>query len=312
MNKASSIFVAGHNGLVGSATVRYLKKIGYENIITRSRNELDLLNQQSVLNFFKENKPEYVILAAAKVGGIYANQTYPADFIYDNLVIQSNVINAAYQFGATRLVFLGSSCIYPKLCPQPIKEEYLLSGELEATNEPYAIAKIAGLKMCSAFAQQYGFSAVTLMPTNMYGPNDNFDLETSHVLPAMLRKFHEAKLHELSKVILWGDGSPYREFLHVDDLASAIEFMLHRDETEMFNVGVGIDITIYDLAQKIKSIVGYNGKIEWDKTKPNGTPRKLLNVDKMRNLGWQSEISIDEGIETTYQWCLNNHPAFSR
>ena len=285
MQKSSKIFVAGHRGLVGSAITRYLKSQGYENIILRTRAELDLLNAASVNSFFAKEHPEYVFFAAAKVGGILANSTYPADFIRDNLVIQNNVIDAAYRHGKVKLQFLGSSCIYPKLAPQPLKEEYLLTGPLEPTNEWYAIAKIAGIKLCEAYRQQYGFNAISLMPTNLYGPGDNFDLQSSHVLPALMRKFHEGKINHASEIVLWGTGTPKREFMHVDDLASAAVFLMENyDEKQFINVGVGEDISIADLAKLVASVVEFRGKWTFDTSKPDGTPRKLLDVSRLHAL----------------------------
>jgi len=299
MNVESKIYVAGNTGLVGSAIVRMLHRKGYTNILSTPSSHFDLRRQDEVERFFKNNEPEYVYLAAAKVGGIGANKDYPGHFIYDNLMIQSNIIHAARKFGVKKLLFLGSSCIYPKMCEQPIKEEYLMTGPLEPTNDAYAIAKIAGIKMCQAYRKQYGFNAISLMPTNLYGPNDNFDLETSHVLPALIRKFHEAK----DVVTLWGDGTPMREFLHVDDLADAcFTCMLEYNNLEPINVGTGEDVTIAELASIISSVVRFTGGIDWDTKKPNGTPRKVLNVDKIKSLGWQPKISLKEGIKTTYEW----------
>jgi len=299
MNCDSKIYVAGNTGLVGSAIVRMLHRKGYTNILSTPSSHFDLRRQDDVERFFKTNEPEYVYLAAAKVGGIGANKDYPGHFIYDNLMIQSNIIHAARKFGAKKLLFLGSSCIYPKMCDQPIKEEYLMTGPLEPTNDAYAIAKIAGIKMCQAYRKQYGFNAISLMPTNLYGPNDNFDLETSHVLPALIRKFHEAN----DEVTLWGDGSAMREFLHVDDLAeSCFACMLNYDEPEPINVGTGEDVTIKELANIISEVVGFSGSISWDIEKPNGTPRKVLNVDKIKSLGWEPKIALKEGIKSTYEW----------
>ena len=299
MDSESRVYVAGNTGLVGSAIVRMLHRKGYTNIFSTPSSHFDLRRQDDVERFFKNNEPEYVYLAAAKVGGIGANKDYPGHFIYDNLMIQSNIIHTARKFGVKKLLFLGSSCIYPKMCEQPIKEEYLMTGPLEPTNDAYAIAKIAGIKMCQAYRKQYGFNAISLMPTNLYGPNDNFDLETSHVLPALIRKFHEAK----DTVTLWGDGSPMREFLHVDDLADAcFTAMLKYDESEPINVGTGEDVTIKELANSLSDVVGFSGGIDWDTSKPNGTPRKVLNVDKMKSLGWEPKISLKEGIKSTYEW----------
>jgi GDP-L-fucose synthase len=299
MDSNSKVYVAGNTGLVGSAIVRMLHRKGYTNILSTPSSHFDLRRQDDVERFFRINEPEYVYLAAAKVGGIGANKDYPGHFIYDNLMIQSNIIHAARKFGVKKLLFLGSSCIYPKMCEQPIKEEYLMTGPLEPTNDAYAIAKIAGIKMCQAYRKQYGFNAISLMPTNLYGPNDNFDLESSHVLPAMIRKFYEAK----DKVILWGDGSPRREFLHVDDLAEAC-FVAMRDynEPEPINVGTGQDVTIKELAEIICKVVGYENEINWDTTKPNGTPRKVLNIEKIKSLGWSPKIDLVQGIELTYEW----------
>ena len=284
--------------MVGSAILRRLQKEGFENFVLRSSKELDLRVQQDVETFFKEEKPEYVFLAAAKVGGILANDTYRAEFLYDNLMIQNNVIHQAYVNGVKKLLFLGSSCIYPKHAPQPLKEEYLLTGELEPTNEPYAIAKIAGIKMCDAYRDQYGCNFISAMPTNLYGPNDNYDLKTSHVLPALIRKFHEAKLENKPFVEVWGTGSPRREFLHVDDLADACLFLMeHYNESGFVNVGTGVDVTIKELAEMIKGIVGYEGKIQWDTSKPDGTPRKLMDVSGLKEVGWASRIDLKKGIE---------------
>ena len=343
MNKDSRIYVAGHRGMVGSAFVRRLEAKGYANLITRTHGELDLLRQNRVEAFFKTEKPEYVILAAAKVGGIWGNNTYPAQFIYENLAIQSNVIHASYTNDVKKLLFLGSSCIYPKHSPQPIKEDYLLSDYLEPTNEPYAVAKIAGIKMCQAYNRQYHTRYISVMPNNLYGPNDNFDLETSHVLPALIRKFHLAKLAasgnwqaikqdeatrgplpndikraigldpatgqplgkpaEKPSVILWGSGSPRRELLHVDDLADAGVFLInHYDESDIINIGWGKDQTILELAQMVADVVGYQGKIQWDSTKPDGTPQKLLDISRLTKLGWQPGITLQDGIQEVYQW----------
>ena len=311
MDSESRVYVAGNTGLVGSAIVRMLHRKGYTNILSTPSSHFDLRRQDDVERFFKNNEPEYVYLAAAKVGGIGANKDYPGHFIYDNLMIQSNIIHAARKFGVKKLLFLGSSCIYPKMCEQPIKEEYLMTGPLEPTNDAYAIAKIAGIKMCQAYRKQYGFNAISLMPTNLYGPNDNFDLETSHVLPALIRKLDTGKTnigHDLGgsyqyPVTLWGDGSPMREFLHVDDLADAcFTAMLKYDESEPINVGTGEDVTIKDLANIISDVVGFTGGIDWDTSKPNGTPRKVLNVDKMKSLGWEPKIGLKEGIKSTYEW----------
>ena len=297
------MFVAGHRGLVGSAIVRRLETLGCRNVLVRSRSELDLCGQTAVDQFFREHRPEYVFLAAAKVGGILANATRPAEFLRDNLAIQTNVIHAAWTYGAKKLLFLGSSCIYPRLAPQPIKEEYLLTGPLEATNEAYAVAKIAGLKLAAAYQAQYGFSTISLMPTNLYGPGDNFDLESSHVLPAMIRRFHEAKISGAPSVTLWGTGTPRREFLHVDDLANAACFLMENyDEPDLLNVGVGEDLTIAELAELVARVVGYNGRIVFDPSLPDGTPRKLLDVSRIRALGWQARIPLEQGIAFTYEW----------
>jgi GDP-L-fucose synthase len=308
MNKDSRIFVAGHRGLVGSAIVRKLGRGGYDNIILRERSELDLRRQSHVEQFFDEQRPEYVFLAAAKVGGILANQTNPADFIRDNLAVQLNVIDAAWRSGARKLQFLGSSCIYPRLAPQPIKEEYLLTGALESTNESYAIAKIAGIRMAQAYRAQYGFHAISLMPTNLYGPGDNFDLSSSHVLPALVRRLHEAKLSGAHEVLIWGTGQPRREFLHVDDLAdAAIHFMVNYDDAEIVNVGTGTDLTIRELAEVISKIVGFQGRLVFDSSKPDGTPQKLLDVSRAHGLGWSARIPLREGIRQTYRWFIESN-----
>ena len=314
LTPSSRIFVAGHGGLVGSAIVRQLQAGGYLNLILTTRAELDLRNQAAVSRFFARQRPEFVFLAAAKVGGILANKTLPAEFLHDNLAIQTNVIHAAWQQGAQKLVFLGSSCIYPQLAPQPIKEEYLLTGPLEPTNEAYAIAKIAGLKLAAAYRAQYGFPAVSLMPTNLYGPGDNFDLEKSHVLPALIRRFHEAKMAGAPSVTLWGTGTPRREFLHVEDLAAAACFVMeHYDGGNLLNVGVGEDLTIAELAAKVARVVGYTGAIRFDPTRPDGTPRKLLDVSRIHALGWRARIALDEGIAATYEWyCANADAALAR
>ncbi len=288
--------------MVGSAICRKLQKEGYTNIIVKTSAELDLRNQQAVETFFKTHQPEYVLLAAAKVGGILANNQFKADFLYDNLMIQNNVIHQAYVSGVKKLMFLGSSCIYPKMAPQPLKEEYLLTGLLEPTNEPYAIAKIAGIKMCDAYRHQYGCNFISVMPTNLYGPNDNYDLQKSHVLPALIRKFHEAKMNNESEVTVWGTGAPLREFLHADDLADACYFLMQTyNEPGFVNIGVGTDISIADLANMIKDITGYSGNIVWDTTKPDGTPRKLMDVTKLKQLGWQASISLQDGIRQVYR-----------
>jgi GDP-L-fucose synthase len=302
MNKSDGIYIAGHNGMVGSAIVRRLKKEGFTNLIVRNSKELDLRSQPDVAAFFNESKPDFVFLAAAKVGGIVANNSYRAEFLYDNLMIQNNVIHESYQNGVKKLMFLGSSCIYPKLAPQPLKEEYLLTGELEPTNEPYAIAKIAGIKLCDAYRSQYGCNFISVMPTNLYGPNDNYDLKNSHVLPAMIRKFHEAKKDNRDEVIIWGSGKPYREFLHVDDLADACYFLMNRyNEPGFINIGTGKDIQINQLALLIKSIVGYEGEIKNDATKPDGTPRKLMDVSRIKHLGWTPAIELNDGIRMVYE-----------
>jgi GDP-L-fucose synthase len=322
MNKTSRIYVAGHKGLVGSEILRRLQTEGYLNLIVRSHQDLDLMRQAEVEAFFRTERPEFVFLAAAKVGGILANSTYPAEFIYQNLLVESNVIHSTYDAGVKKLLFLGSSCIYPRDCPQPMKEEYLLSGKLEPTNEPYAISKIAGIKMCQSYNRQYGTRFISVMPTNLYGPGDNFNLETSHVLPALIRKFHEAKIRDQrseirdqrsegrgktleggDSVTIWGTGAPRREFLHVEDLADACVFLMdHYEDSEIINIGVGKDISIIELADLIKDIVGFNGTIHYDRSKPDGTPRKLLDVSKLKALGWQPKISLRQGIEMTYRW----------
>lgn len=293
-------------GLVGSAIVRELKKQGYANLVYKTRKELDLLDPVAVSKFFAEEKPEYIFLAAAKVGGIMANKNYPADFIYENLTIQMNIINNSYLNKAKKLLFLGSSCIYPRMCPQPIKEEYLLTSELEPSNKAYAVAKIAGIVACQSYNQQYGTNFISVMPTNLYGPNDNFDLETSHVLPAMIRKFHDAKVNNKSEMTLWGTGVAQREFLHVDDLANACVFLMNNyNDSEIVNIGTGEDLSIKELAKMIKDVVGYEGKINWDATKPDGTPRKLLDVSRLNNLGWKYKIKLIDGLKTTYEYFRN-------
>jgi GDP-L-fucose synthase len=307
MLKNSKIYVAGSNGMVGSAIVRSLKRNGFTAIIEKSSKELDLKDQQAVQQFFKDEQPEYVFLAAAKVGGIHANNQYPATFIYDNLMIQNNVIHAAYENQVKKLLFLGSSCIYPKMAPQPLKEDYLLTGSLEPTNEAYAIAKIAGLKMCQFYKQQYDCNFISAMPTNLYGENDNFHLQNSHVLPALLRKFIEAKQHNQSEVSIWGSGAPMREFLYVDDLAEACLFLMENyNEKETVNIGTGEDITIKQLAETIQKIVGFEGNLVFDASKPDGTPRKLLDVSKINNLGWKHKINLNEGIIKTLNWLQAN------
>jgi len=307
MNKTDKIYIAGHRGLVGSAIVRNLEEKGYNNLLLRTSKELNLTNQADVNQFFETEKPDYVFLAAAKVGGIHANDTYPADFIRDNLQIQTNIIDAAYRNKAKKLLFLGSSCIYPKFAPQPMKEEHLLTGELEPTNEWYAIAKIAGIKMCQAYKKQYDFNAISLMPTNLYGPGDNFNLENSHVMPALIRKFHDAKINNLPEVEVWGSGTPRREFLHVEDMADATVFLMNNYDAEQFvNVGVGEDVSIKELAEIVKETVGFAGKLKFDSSKPDGTPRKLLDVTKLNEAGWRAKINLVEGVNSTYQWFLDN------
>jgi GDP-L-fucose synthase len=301
MEKNSKIYIAGHRGMVGSAILRKLKKENYGNFVFRTSLELDLRDQEAVRDFFEKEQPEYVFLAAARVGGIVANNSFRAEFLYDNLSIQNNIIHSAYTAGTKKLLFLGSSCIYPKLAPQPLKEEYLLTGPLESTNEPYAIAKIAGIKMCEAYRSQYGCNFISVMPTNLYGPNDNYDLNNSHVLPALLRKIHEAKETGKQTVTVWGTGMPRREFLHVDDLADACYFLMqHYNEAGFLNVGVGKDISIRELAELIKKIVGYNGDLVFDTTKPDGTPRKLMDVSKLKALGWEAMMSLEEGLRKVY------------
>jgi GDP-L-fucose synthase len=301
MNKNNKIYIAGHRGMVGSALIRKLQAEGFDNIITRRSKELDLRNQAAVNAFFEKEKIDYVFLAAAKVGGIHANNTYRAEFIYDNLMIEANVIHAAHLYGVKKLMFLGSSCIYPKMAPQPLKEDYLLTGPLEPTNEPYAIAKITGIKMCDAYRHQYGCNFISVMPTNLYGPNDNYDLKNSHVLPALLRKFHEATVRGDGHVMMWGTGTPKREFLHVDDLADACFYLMQTyDEPGLVNIGTGEDIAIIDLARLIKDIVGFPGEIRHDLSKPDGTPRKLMDVSKLASLGWKANITLEEGIKSVY------------
>ena len=301
MNKDSKIYIAGHRGMVGSAIIRRLQKEGFTNFVTRTSKELDLRNQQAVADFFASEKPEYVFLAAAKVGGIIANNTYRADFIYENMMIQSNVIHHSYLNDVKKLMFLGSSCIYPKMAPQPLKEDYLLTGLLEPTNEPYAIAKIAGIKTCDAYRSQYGCNFISVMPTNLYGPNDNYDLNNSHVLPALIRKFHTAKKENFSSVEIWGTGSPMREFLHADDLADACFYLMQNyNEAGLVNIGVGHDISIKDLALLVKKIVGFEGELKFDTSKPDGTPRKLMDVGKLHSFGWKDKIGLEEGIREVY------------
>jgi GDP-L-fucose synthase len=308
MDLTASIYVSGHRGLVGSAIVRRLKQAGADDLLLRTRSELDLTDQAAVQDFFATEKPAYVFLAAAHVGGIHANDTYPAEFIRDNLEIQTNVIHSSWQNRVQKLVFLGSSCIYPRMAPQPIHEDSLLTGPLEPTNEWYAIAKIAGIKMCQAYRKQYDFDAISLMPTNLYGPGDNFHPENSHVLPAMIRRFHEAKLQGTEEVTIWGSGKPLREFLHVDDMADAAIFLMQNySSADIVNIGVGEDISIIDLASLVASVVGYSGRITTDPSKPDGTPRKLLNVTRLAELGWQAKTDLRTGIEQTYQWYLANY-----
>ena len=308
MEKNSKIYIAGHRGLVGSALVRNLEDRGYTNIIGRTHKELDLTNQAAVNEFFAQEKPEYVILAAARVGGIHANNTYPAEFIYDNLMIQNNVIKAAHDHQVKKLLFLGSTCIYPKLAPQPIKEEYLLTGALEETNKAYAIAKIAGLEMCKFFKRQYGDNFISCMPTNLYGPNDNFDLQSSHVLPALIRKFHEAKVNNQATVEIWGTGTPLREFIYVDDMADACVFLMENyDGEQHVNIGTGEEVSIRQLAETVKEVVGFEGELVFNTNMPDGTPRKLTVVDKLHGLGWKHQVSLKEGIKLAYNWFLENY-----
>ena len=307
MEKNAKIYVAVHGGLVGSAILRELQKGGYKNIITKTREELDLTSQTAVSDFFQAEKPEYVFMAAAKVGGILANNNYPADFIRDNLMIETNVIDSAYKNKVKKLLFLGSSCVYPKNAPQPIKEECLLTGELEATNKAYAVAKIAGIVMCQSYNKQYGTNFISVMPTNLYGEGDNFDLENSHVIPAMIRKFDDAKKSNSKEVTLWGTGNSKREFLYVDDLANACLFLMNNyDGSEIINIGIGKDLSILELANMVKEVVGYQGNIVWDSSKPEGTPRKLLDVSKIQSLGWKHHINLKEGIKRTYEWYKAN------
>lgn len=320
MNRQDTIYVAGHRGMVGSAIVRRLEGLGYDTILTRTRQELDLLDQQAVLNFFADNRIDQVYLAAAKVGGIHANNTYPAEFIYENLMIEANLIQAAHASDVQKLLFLGSSCIYPKLAEQPMREEALLTGPLEATNEPYAVAKIAGIKLCESYNRQYGRDYRSVMPTNLYGPNDNFHPENSHVIPALLRRFHEAKEANAPEVVVWGSGKPMREFLHVDDMAAASVHVRELDQESYqahtepmlshINVGTGEDCTIRELAETMAKVVGYPGKIVFDASKPDGTPRKLLDVSRLNNLGWKASISLEEGLADTYRWFLSNQDRF--
>ena len=317
MNKSDKVYVAGHRGLVGSAIVRRLAGEGYSQLLTRSHKELDLTDQAQVRRLFETERPDFVFLAAGKVGGIHANNAYPADFIRDNLLIQTHVIDAAYRVGVKKLLFLGSSCIYPKLAPQPLKEEYLLTGPLEPTNEWYAVAKIAGIKMCQAYRRQYGFHAISLMPTNLYGPGDNFDLEKSHVLPALIRKMHEAKVRGDASVTVWGTGTPRRELLHSDDMAAACVFLMNLPEgkfsslltsnaSPLVNIGTGLDLTIRELAELVREIVGFQGRLEFDTSKPDGTPRKLLDIGRLSALGWHAQIGLHEGVANAYRWFLNH------
>lgn len=309
-DKTAKIYVAGHRGMVGSAIIRALENAGFSNIIVRTSQQLDLRNQAQVQDFFNEEKPEFVFLAAARVGGILANDTYPADFIYDNLMIEANIIHAAHLAGVKKLLFLGSTCIYPKLAPQPLKEEYLLSGPLEPTNEWYAVAKIAGIKLCQAYRKQHGADFISAMPTNLFGPEDNFDLEKSHVIPAMMRKMDDAKLSDTPEVVLWGTGTPLREFLHVDDLAAALLFLMENYSAhEHVNVGVGKDQTIRELAETVKAVVGYEGELVFDTSKPDGTPRKLVDTNLINSLGWQPTYSLKKGLQQTYQWYCEHRQA---
>ncbi|WP_298440320.1 GDP-L-fucose synthase [Geobacter sp.] len=308
MDKNAGIYVAGHRGLVGSAIVRRLEAEGYGNLILRTSSELDLRDQAAVAALFEKERPEYVFLAAAKVGGIVANNSYPADFIYDNLMIEANVIHSAWRSGVTKLLFLGSTCIYPKLAPQPIREEYLLTGPLEPTNEPYAVAKIAGITMCRSYNRQFGTRFISAMPTNLYGPGDNFDLQNSHVLPALIRKFHEAKIAAAPTVTIWGTGSPYREFVHVDDVADASLFLMRNHEgNDIVNIGSGEEITIRDLALLVKKAIGFEGELVFDTSKPDGTPRKLSDVSRLHSLGWRHRIGLEEGVRATYGWYMDNN-----
>lgn len=313
MKSTDKVFVAGHNGLVGSAIVRRLHAEGFASLLLRTRSELNLLNQEAVTRFFENEKPGYVFLSAAKVGGIHANNTYPAEFLYENLVIQNNIIDAAYRSGVKKLLFLGSSCIYPKHAPQPMSEDCLLTGPLESTNEWYAIAKIAGLKLCQAYRHQYGLNAISLMPTNLYGPGDNFSLQNSHVLPALIRKFHDAKLAKAESVEVWGTGTPRREFLHVDDLADACVFLMRNyDSEQLINVGWGEDVTIAELAHTVQRVVGFGGRLRFDTTKPDGTPRKLLSTARLQYIGWRPTITLENGIRSTYDWFLTNADVLRR
>jgi GDP-L-fucose synthase len=309
MDQDSKIFVAGHRGMVGGSIVRRLKQAGHTNLLLRTSSEVDLRDADAVAKLFKEERPEYVFLAAARVGGILANNTRRAEFLFDNLQIQSNVIDSSYRSGVRKLQFLGSSCIYPKMCPQPIKEEYLLTGPLEPTNEPYAIAKIAGIKLCESYRDQYGFNAISLMPTNLYGPGDNFNLQASHVLPALMRKAHEAKLRGDSQIVVWGSGTPMREFLYAEDLADACLFLMNEyDDNEIVNVGTGVDCTIAELTHAVAETVGFHGDLTFDRTKPDGTPRKLLDVSRLTRLGWKAQTSLSQGLSKTYEWFLTHQP----
>jgi len=307
MDKNSKIYVAGHNGLVGSAITRALIQLGYSNLILKNRSELDLLDPAVTAQFFSKEKPEYVFLAAAKVGGIMANLTYPADFIYENLTVQNNVIHNAYKNSVKKLLFLGSSCIYPKNCPQPMREDYLLSSDLEPSNKPYSISKISGIILCQSYNKQYGTNFISVMPTNLYGPSDKYDLNNSHVIPAMIIKFHRAKKNDENEVVMWGTGSPKREFLYSDDLAQACIYLMNGyDDSEIVNIGTGKDISIKELAELIKKIVGFNGEIKWDTTKPDGVPKKLLDVTKLNNLGWNYSIELEQGLKVAYDWYVKN------
>jgi GDP-L-fucose synthase len=309
MNKDAKVYVAGHKGMVGSALVRKLQSQGFKNILTATSSEVDLTNQAVTKAFFQQHRPDYVFVAAAKVGGIHANNTYRADFLYQNLMIECNTIHSAFETGVKKLLFLGSTCIYPKMAPQPLKEEYLLSGYLEQTNEPYAIAKIAGIKLCESYRRQYGCDFISAMPTNLYGPNDNYDLNNSHVLPALIRKFHEAKINQRSEVVIWGSGTPMREFLHVDDLADGCYFLMENYSDEgLVNIGTGKDISIKELALLIKEITGYTGNLIWDSSKPDGTPRKLTDCSKIHGMGWKHKISLEEGIKSVYKQFQIDYP----
>lgn len=311
VEKDAKIYVAGHRGMVGSAIVRYLNAHGYQNIVARTSSELDLRNQQAVADFFADEKPDYVFLAAAKVGGILANNVYRAEFLYDNLIIEANIIHSAHQSGVKKLLFLGSSCIYPKMAPQPLKEDYLLSGYLESTNEPYAIAKIAGIKLCESYRSQYGANFISAMPTNLYGPNDNYDLQGSHVLPALIRKFHEAKVNNQEFVEVWGTGSPFREFMHADDLAEACVYLMNNYDDEQFvNVGTGEEVTIKELAELVKDTVGFEGELRWNTDKPDGTPRKLMDVSRLHDMGYHHNIGLREGLAATYQDFLQHEEVY--